>query len=303
MSTGDRGESVAHAVAAFILARHAEGLARSTLQLYAKRLQMLTRFLRGIGVVTMDDITADTLRGYIAWLRESGRHNPGGVGQHYRIMRTWMRWYWVEHDIQERNPIARIKAPHTVEEMQSVVPLADVQAMLRANEDNPMPTARARNAGIVRVLLDSGCRASELTPRDISDWDPAQNGLAIRRSKTRRPRTVFLGAKASRVMRVWLHHRPAGAVPLFCTASGERMAYGGLREVLRRLALKAKVPVPYPHAFRRAFASQYLRDGGDLLSLSRLLGHAGLGLLQRYVASTSDDLRAAHRAHSPGDHI
>ena len=77
----------------------------------------------------------------------------------------------------------------------------------------------------------------------------------------------------------------------------------GLRSMLLRRAEEAGVPVPTPHAFRRAFAIYMLRGRSDLLSLQRLMGHSDLSLLHRYAKQSTDDLRAVHGTASPVDKL
>ena len=50
-----------------------------------------------------------------------------------------------------------------------------------------------------------------------------------------------------------------------------------------------------------AVALELLRNGADLLSVQRLLGHADLSIIKRYVKQTAEDLRAAHAASSPAN--
>ena len=56
-----------------------------------------------------------------------------------------------------------------------------------------------------------------------------------------------------------------------------------------------------PHDFRRAFALNCLRNGMDLMTLARLMGHTTIKVLKRYVALTDVDLRNAHEKASPVD--
>lgn len=44
-----------------------------------------------------------------------------------------------------------------------------------------------------------------------------------------------------------------------------------------------------------------LRNGADVVSLSRLMGHEGIGLLLRYAKQVEDDLRREHEQHGPVD--
>jgi len=50
---------------------------------------------------------------------------------------------------------------------------------------------------------------------------------------------------------------------------------------------------------RHAFALSYLRNGGDLLSLQRIMGHTDLAMPKRYVAYTLGDIKEQHAHASP----
>ena len=69
----------------------------------------------------------------------------------------------------------------------------------------------------------------------------------------------------------------------------------------RRRATKAQVPTPGLHDFRRAFALECLRNGMEVYSLQKLMGHADLQVLRRYLAQTTEDIAASHRVGSPVD--
>jgi len=43
-----------------------------------------------------------------------------------------------------------------------------------------------------------------------------------------------------------------------------------------------------------SLALSYLRNGGDLLSLQRIMGHTDLAMTKRYVAYTLDNIKEQH---------
>lgn len=79
------------------------------------------------------------------------------------------------------------------------------------------------------------------------------------------------------------------------TDENNRLTYSALRCLIQRRAARAGVKAPSLHSFRRAFALLSLRAGMDVYSLQKLMGHADLTVLRRYLAQTEDDLREAHQ--------
>jgi integrase/recombinase XerD len=136
---------------------------------------------------------------------------------------------------------------------------------------------------------------------NVQDVDQVTGAISILRGKGGKPRTVFLGERSRRALRAYLKHLDTDAGPLWQKRTGGRFRNTTLRMMFVRRARLAGVPEPSPHDFRRAFALQSLRAGMDLLTLSRLLGHADLQMVRRYVAQTDDDLHAAHTQYSPVD--
>lgn len=283
------------AAQSYILDCQSRALSPATVAFYQKKLAPFLAFLKAHNVTEPHGITPALVRAYLVELQRA--HNPGGAHCHFRAMRAFLRFLVAEGDLAA-SPLANVKPPKTPHAMLDPVPLDVVSKMLKQctgrNGD--------RDAAIILTLLDSGLRAAELVALDVGDVDMASGRVVVKHGKGDKARVVFLGAKARKAILRMLKTRDAAPTsPLWLTDDGERLGYWGLRQVLRRRAAAAGVPEPSAHDFRRAFALLSLRGGCDVYALQRLMGHADLTVLRRYLAQTESDLQAAHAKASPVD--
>jgi site-specific recombinase XerD len=79
------------------------------------------------------------------------------------------------------------------------------------------------------------------------------------------------------------------------------LSYDGLRGVLTRRAKIGGIKEPSLHDFRRAFCLAMLRNGTDIFTLAKLMGHTSTAVLQRYLRLTNQDTEQAHKRAGPVD--
>lgn len=150
---------------------------------------------------------------------------------------------------------------------------------------------------VVLLGLDAGLRAGEMAGLRAEDLEGTT--LKIKRSiavvagvrtlhppkngKSRKiPLTPRLAAGLRTLAREtvdgWLFHNRAGA-----PACPDHVV-----SLLHTVLRAAKLPPAGPHKLRHSFASHALRAGGDLKTVSRLLGHSSLKPTARYTHTSED---------------
>ena len=288
----------------FIVDRKIQNLSKGTVEFYIDKLKLFITFCNEIDVIYIHQITAQIIRQYLLYLEDKG-HNPGGIHCCFRTLKTFLLWWEVETDQENwKNPIRKVKAPKLSIEPLDPVEIDVVEKLINTCKGSALLTLRDR--ALLLLLLDTGARAAEVCALDLEDLDAIAGICTIRSGKGRKPRTVFLGQKARKTLRAYLKARNEieslkGLNALWVTQSGDRMEYWCLNEILRRRARTAKVEKPQLHDFRRAFALNFLRNGGDIYTLQKLMGHADLQVMRRYLAQTTEDLQTAHNKFSPVD--
>ena len=283
---------------AFLMDRKAQGFSKGTLHFYKYKLKLFVDYCQAQVVTHIPHITPNLIRSYLLHLEETG-HNEGGRHACYRAVKTFL--YWWEDEVEPEdwtNPIRKVKAPKVRKQQIKPVSLANIQAMVNTCDRS---FTGIRDKAILLSLLDTGARAQEFLDITLPDVNPISGEITIKQAKGGKYRIVFVGKIGRKALRKYLRARNAETDRLWVTLIRDPISYWGFREIIHRRANKAQVPVPGIHDFRRAFALECLRNGMDIYSLQKLMGHADLQVLQRYLAQTIEDIQLAHQAGSPVD--
>lgn len=286
-------------VEAFLIDRKTQNVATGTLAFYRQKLAAFCAFCDSQAITQIDQIEPNTLRRYLLFLEETG-HNPGGIHAHYRTLRAFLNWWEDETEPEGwKNPIRKVKAPKVGIEPLEPVELDTIAPILETCKRRTF--AGDRDRAVILALMDTGARAAEMLSMDLQDVNYTTGAILIREGKGRKPRMVYLGKKSRQALRAYLKHRRDNNPALWVKDDGERLNYWALREIMRRRAQLAGVEQPSIHAFRRYFALTMLRNGTDIFTLQKLMGHADLQILRRYLAQSDQDTQEGHRRAGPVD--
>ena len=292
-------DSLEEWIGVFLHACHSRNLAVGTIEFYRKKLSCFVQFSSSLAILNISQITADHIRCFLIYLEER-KHRPGGVHCYYRSVKTFLRWY--EYEVEPvgwRNPMNKVKGPVVPLEPLDPVSIETIQALMNTCHRGSLLDTRDR--AVLLVLLDTGMRLAEFLALNKGDLDPIKGTILIRSGKGRKVRTSYLGEKSRHVLRLYLKGRKDYNPALWVSRSGERLTETGVRMMLRRRSVNAGVPAPSPHDFRRAFAIERWRAGVDILTISRLMGHSSLQVLNRYLKQVGEDLERAAKMSSPVD--
>jgi site-specific recombinase XerD len=302
LSTGVVDDSLLTWMEGFLNDRKAQGMANGTLRFYSQKLKLFLDYCQAHAVERIGQITAVFIRQFLLYLEESN-HNPGGIHAAFRALRAFLNWFEAEAEPEGwSNPIHKVKAPKVPIEPLEPVSQETIACMIKICERGTF--TGDRDVAILFCLLDTGARATEFLDIDLEDLNQASGTILIRKGKGSKPREVYLGRLSRRVLRKYLKHRADDSPALWVThprVGSERLGYGGFRAIIHRRSVEAKVEEPSLHDFRRAFALAMLRNGTDVYTLAKLMGHEGITVLQRYLKQTYQDTEAAHRQAGPVD--
>lgn len=260
----------------FALRCRSQNLTAATQKLYTINLRTWCRWLAANGDPQPPAILAEHLRAYLEQLRARGLKDST-VDCNFRILRAL--WGFLERDgLLLINPMRRVERPKRERRLVKAFTPEQVRLLLGAiNTRRPLGL---RDFALCVLLADTGLRASEALSLRVADLDLAQCVLTVI-GKGRKERVVPFGQTARRALLDWLKTRGdlPGMDALWCNRFGGTLAKQTIGERLRGYGRKAGLSDTRcsMHTFRHFFAVAYLRNGGDVLTLQKILGplHTG----------------------------
>jgi len=287
--------NLSHATEDFLLAKRADGLAEKTIKWYVSN---LGQFLAVFGDRPVKEVTTRQLREYIVEFQsqdhayqdapqkppQGGGVSPDTVEARKRALHSFFSWCATEYSID--NPMKGIKRKKHKPRPKAMHP-RDFVKLFDATLDN---VAGIRDRALLAFIADTGCRLGGALGLTMSDLMMKQ-GRAVVTEKGSKPRMVYFTLVASRFIYKWLEVRETDSQHVFISLeSGEQLSEWGAYEILKRLKARSGVTGKInPHSMRHHFARQYLMNGGDLVSLARLMGHADIKTTADAYAIFSDD--------------
>ncbi len=300
------------AIADYLTSLEADGARPATLKWYVS---MLTSFHRHFDGVEVESITAAMLRQYVVDLRRresrycdaaqrpeiSGGVSDETVRAHVRALRGFWSWSAREYRLAV-NPMENIRQPKRKAGQPKGISLGDVARLLAVCGDD---LEGQRDKALIAFLLDTGVRAQSVFELRLAQLDMERRRVFVQ-EKGQGTRPAFFTERTAALLSAWLAVRPVEARTVFCIVAHQRNFSGPLtptvlNRMLKRRAAAAGVTGPCnPHAFRHAYAREYLRNGGDLATLARLMGHSDVKVTADYYAVFAEsELASSHERYSP----
>ena len=151
-----------------------------------------------------------------------------------------------------------------------------------------------RGALIISFLYSSGVRLSEFLA--LNRYDIVENRFTVV-GKGGKARLCFIDKRTSQLLTDYLASRTDNELALIVSPkTGHRMSVTVCRYIVEEAARRAKIDKPVtPHTLRHSFATNFLKNNGNMRYLSTLMGHASLQTTAHYAHVVDVDLEAQYQ--------
>lgn len=249
-------------------------------------------------ITTIEDVKTAHVKQLIKQWQQSGRLKNSTINSSIIRIKSLYTFLVDEEYIRpEDNPMRFVRNLKTEKTIIKTFNDREVRAMIRECEGRTY--SNIRDKLMLMLLFDCGLRVSELV--GIKPGDINRNGILVR-GKGSKQRLMYISPSVKRQMnkyKVAKEKRFSKWDPeeledyYFLSQTGRKVTRTRINQILKEVGQNAGVRAGIrccPHDCRHYFAQKQLRNGIDIYSLSRLLGHYDTTTTATYLKGLDDEI-------------
>lgn len=307
----------------FLVFCQSKNLSPKTLSSYEQSLKLFIAYLKNEhGVDEVINVKAGHIRQYIAYVQERGKYtvvnriaskqinHPENrrdfkkqvsnvtINNYIRNIKVFFNWLKEEGELR-KNPVEKISTIKTERRQKAGIKHEDFQRLI--DQFDYTKFHGYRNKVITMLLQDTGMRIGECLALTVDSIDFQHGMILVTKTKGRKERYVYFSQVMAREIKHYLKFRDRYTESdlLFPTTRNTPLTIQSFEKQLRQAGEQIELSV-HPHQIRNNFARQYLLNGGDFYTLSRILGHSSVVVTeQAYMDLTREEIAKKYQEHSP----
>lgn len=309
-----------------------KNLSRKTMNSYEASLLLFSKFLEEeLNIREINSIKTSTINEYIKFTKERGKYsfvadsnsvnknNPANrmdlgkeisdttINNYIRNLKVFFNWCYAEKIIKT-NITKDVKFLKTKRKPKEDITDEDFIRLIK--NINTTKFHEYRDYVIIQLIMDTGMRVGETLSLTIDNLNIDRRYIEIPAeiTKGKKDRFVFFSNTMSGILRSWLQYkdRYVDSMDLvFCTKKGTKLSVPNFERNFKiykdRAGIKKNIT---PHTLRNNFSKRFLMNGGDIYTLSKILGHSSVTVTEKaYLDLTVTDIRKNYKRFSPLENI
>lgn len=267
-------------------------ISKRTLKSYRNTNQRFLNYLESeFNILELESLNHQHIRKYLMFLVNKGLTEIY-VNSVLKCIRAFFA-YCVKEEYVKSNPCLKVDWQREPKVLITTFTDQEVLKMLEAYDFSNY--LNARNKTLIAFLIDTGSRNFETCT--ILKTDIKENVVVIH-GKGNKERHVGISPllrkymiKYERIKEYYFKDKNIKHNNYFLSVTGLPLTVEAIERVVKKAGVIAGVREEVrcsPHTFRHYMAQTQLKNGLDVYSLSRLLGHENISITKRYLQSIQD---------------
>ncbi len=235
----------------------------------------------------IEEIDSNTYKDYVLHLK-STLDNDVSINSYLRDLITTIHFFMDEGYI----PHFKMKAIKVDKSHIETYKESELKLLLKKPNLKKCSFTEYKCWVMTNFLFSTGVRQRSLNNIKIKDVDFDNNVVYVNITKNRKPLIVPLNQTMVNILSEYLKYRQHKSDDeyLFCNVFGGQLVKSTCYHMLYLYNKGRGVKTTGIHRYRHTFAKQWIISGGNVVSLSKLLGHSSLDITQNYINLLVSDI-------------
>ena len=303
-----------------------KNLSKKTLASYEQTLRLFAQYLKQeFKIEEAGQVKEIHIREYINYLQERGKYtvvanentrktnfpenrldyqkeiSKTTVNNYIRNIKVFFN-YMYDNRYISNNPIRRVKQLKNARKVVGYIEDNDMNKLLKCFDLSKFH--EYRDYVIAQLIFDTGMRIGEtlLIKEEYIDFVRRTILLPADITKGKKDRYVFFSAEMLKELKRWLQYkdRYKQCEYVFCTTKGTPLKVSNYETNFKKYGKRIGKEEIHPHMLRNNFSKRFLMNGGDIYTLSKILGHSSVTVTEEaYLDLQNEDLRTKYQKYSP----
>lgn len=265
-------------------------LSPRTIKNYGKQIDYLIRFLQEKGIKHVQDVEPKDIKSFLLEMKRT-KHTPNYINDLLKAYKVFFRYAYNEGYTETllTEKIQNVKAPKVI-----IRTFSEQELKKLSNYYQGYDYLNIRNKVIMLLLIDTGIRLSELI--GLTEEQLKYDYIIIRGKGAKErvvPKSPLLGKWLIKFLAVRKSYFAYRIIPdnIFLSRNGKPLTSTMIDHIVKEAGRACGVSEDIrvsAHTFRHTYAQYQLKNGLDIYSLSRLLGHESISITQTYLNGLRD---------------
>lgn len=259
-------------------------LSKGTFKHYDSHLSHFKKWCDTNLIINVEDLTNEKIIDYINDLKETCQNIT--INKRIGILKRSFKNSGIRFDFLQS--LKKFKETRITFDMVELNDIRNIRKhLISLSDDGNNLTIKC----LVLLLIDTGCRASELTNIEKKNVNIDSQEILLTRTKTKQNRVVYFNQTTCKEIKKMIGIKTNHKYLIHNIANDRPINYFDIDWTMKYLKKTLNIEKLHAHMFRHTLASILLENGADIKSVQEILGHSNLETTQRYIHSRKDHVK------------
>lgn len=238
-------------------------------------------FIEAIDDIEVKNLNQETLDNFMKWLDVNRHYNAISKNSMFIMINVFLHYLYEKGFIHERLKFKRIKTDNKIKEIYTD---EELKIILRKPHENCL-FSEYRNYLIAHIILNLGLRVGTLSEVKVNDVDMKNKTLTLHKMKNRQEKIMSIPKPLYKVLKEYFQDYDMNENDyLICDDKGKKMKPASITTSFKRYCKNRNIyKEGSVHLLRHTYATKFIKNGGSIYALSKILGHSSVAITETYL--------------------